>query len=106
MEKIKTLEEYKNFTTNNNDCIVKVGAEWCTPCRVLEKTLHEIGKEQVALKIAEIDAEDCDEELTTELNIRNIPVMFIKHNGSELEKVVGLRTKDQILNMFKDGEEN
>ena len=56
--------------------------------------------------MAEIDAEDCDEELMTELNVRNIPVMFIKHNGSELEKVVGLRTKDQILNMFKDGEEN
>ena len=106
MEKIKTLEEYNNFTNNNNDCIVKVGAAWCGPCRVLEKTLHEIESEQVALKMAEIDADDCDDELMTELGVRNIPVMFIKHDGAEPERIVGIRTKDQILNIFKNGKED
>jgi thioredoxin 1 len=106
MEKIKTLEEYNTFTTENNDCIVKVGAAWCGPCRVLEKTLHDIESEQAAIKIAEIDADDCDEELMTKLGVRNIPVMFIKHNVGEAERVVGIRTKDQILNIFNNGKEN
>lgn len=106
MEKIKTIEEYNSFTSKNNDCIVKVGAVWCGPCRVLEKTLRDIESEQAAIKIAEIDADDCDEELMYELAVRNIPVMFIKHNVGEAERVVGIRTKDQILNMFKDGKEN
>lgn len=106
MEKIKTLEEYNAFTSENNDCIVKVGAVWCGPCRVLEKTLHDIESEQDAIKIAEIDADDCDEELMTKLGVRNIPIMFIKHNGCEAEKVVGIRTKDQILNIFNNGKEN
>ena len=106
MEKIKTVEEYNSFTSKNNDCIVKVGAEWCGPCRVLEKTLHDIESEQAAIKIAEIDADDCDEELMTKLGVRNIPIMFIKHNACEAEKVVGIRTKDQILNIFNNGKEN
>lgn len=101
MNKIKTVDEYNEFVANNPVCLVKVGAEWCGPCRVLHNTLVDVALAKPEIRMSEIDADDCDEDLLTNLGVRNVPVMFIQNNG-DIERVVGLKTKEQILKMFED----
>ncbi len=103
MNKLKTVEEYNDFVASNPISLIKIGAEWCGPCRVLQNTLVAVALTNPNIRLREIDVDDCDEELVNTLGIRNIPVMIINNNGNT-ERVVGVRTKEQILKMFEDEE--
>lgn len=103
MNKLKTVEEYNDFVASNPINLIKIGAEWCGPCRVLQNTLVEVALTNPNIRLREIDVDDCDEELVNTLGVRNIPVMIINNNGNT-ERVVGVRTKEQILKMFEDEE--
>lgn len=103
MNKLKTIEEYNDFVASNPINLIKIGAEWCGPCRVLQNTLVKVALTNPNIRFREIDVDDCDEELVNTLGVRNIPVMIINNNGNT-ERVVGVRTKEQILKMFEDEE--
>lgn len=100
IKKINTLEEYDEFVNAPDTLnIVKVGAEWCGPCRTLEQTIRELViDEQFKVLLGEIDAEDeWAEDKIDELNIRGIPVMIAFKDGEEKERVQGGMTKTALL---------
>lgn len=73
--------------------IEKFGANWCTPCKVLDKTLEQVSG-------VEIVKHDVDEEpeLTEERKIRNVPVLiFYNENNEEVDRIVGAVPLGTIL---------
>ena len=100
IKKINSLEEYDEFVNAPDTLnVVKVGAEWCGPCRTLEQTIRELViDEQFKVLLGEIDAEDeWAEDKINELNIRGIPVMIAFKDGEEKERVQGGMTKTALL---------
>ena len=100
IKKINSLEEYEEFVNAPGTLnIVKVGAEWCGPCRTLEQTIRELViDEQFKVLLGEIDAEDeWAEDKIDELKIRGIPVMIAFRGGEEKERVQGGMTKTALL---------
>ena len=100
IRKINSLEEYDEFVNTPDTLnVVKVGAEWCGPCRTLEQTIRELViDEQFKVLLGEIDAEDeWAEDKIEELNIRGIPVMIAFKDGEEKERVQGGMTKTALL---------
>ena len=96
IKKINSLEEYDEFVNAPDTLnIVKVGAEWCGPCRTIEQTIAGLTDEEVGgVLLGEIDADDeWAEDKIAELKIRGIPVMLAFKGGEEKERVQGGMTK-------------
>jgi thioredoxin 1 len=98
MKQIKTEEELSNSIKKNDVVVAKFGAEWCGPCRVLEKNIDEIEKENSdTAEFVEIDVDDADEEFVDKYYLRGLPVTYFFKEGEKAYVVEGLMTKEQIL---------
>ena len=106
MKKIKTEEELKAVVESADLVVLKAGAPWCGPCRLLEKTIDEIESENIdSAEFVEVDVEDADEEFVENLRVRNIPVLIYYKNGEAVDRTTGLVTKNEILDKIKDYKE-
>lgn len=73
--------------------IEKYGANWCMPCKVLDKTLEQIS----GIEIVKHDVDE-EPELTEEKKIRNVPVLiFYNENNEEVDRIVGAVPLGTIL---------
>lgn len=96
IKKINSLEEYDEFVNAPDTLnIIKIGAEWCGPCRTIEQNIASLTPDEVSgVLLGEIDADDeWAEDKLVELNIRGIPVMIAFQGGEEKERVQGGMTK-------------
>ena len=91
------FEEIKN---SDNPVLLDFYADWCGPCKMLAPILHEISEENPDLIIAKINVDDST-SLAIQYGIQSIPKMLVMENGEIVNKPVGLRSKEQILDMLK-----
>ena len=104
IKKINTLEEYDEFVNAPDTLnVVKVGSEWCGPCRTLRQTIAGLTTEEVSgVLLGEIDADDeWAEDKIDELKIRGIPVMIAFKGGEEKERVQGGMTKVALMKFIE-----
>lgn len=103
MEKILTVEEFEKFTQENDGLLrgVKIGAQWCSPCKLLERVLGEIQPIDNVV-FAEVDMDEADEEIATKNNVRNIPTVLFFKNGLLIDRFTGMIGKDAILDKIKE----
>lgn len=77
--------------------IVKVYAEWCGPCKVLDKMLQE---SNIEYKSVDIDSPE-GEELSLAHKIRGVPTLLIlDDNNNLIRKKVGLFLSNEDLINF------
>lgn len=102
---IKTSEDYNSFVNVKDNVlrVVKLGAEWCGPCRSLSKTILNLDNNKIGSTIfAEINIEDEDiADIVSLLAIRSIPVLLFFKNGNLLEKKVGGISESDLYNMIE-----
>lgn len=73
--------------------IEKYGANWCAPCRLVDKALEQVPSE---IEVIKIDVEE-NEELAKEKNIRSIPVLiFYNERNEEINRFVGAASYEKI----------
>ena len=104
IKKINSLEEYDEFVNAPDTLnIIKVGAEWCGPCRTIEQTIAGLTDEEVSgVLLGEIDADDeWAEDKIDELKIRGIPVMLAFKGGEEKERVQGGMAKVALIEFIE-----
>lgn len=77
--------------------LVDFYANWCGPCRMLTPIMEDISKTTVVYKM------DVDKqlELATSLGIMSIPCVIAFKDGKEIARSIGLKEKDEILQMIK-----
>ena len=79
--------------------IEKYGSSWCSPCKVLEKTLDQITN----IDIVRYDVDE-NEDLASEKKIRNIPVLIFYDGDIEVDRLVGavsLETINQTIDKWR-----
>ncbi len=98
----------KHLTANTFNQHVKGGiaivdfwADWCMPCKLMMPVLNELANDkQYSFKIFKVNV-DQQRALAERFRIRSIPSLIIFKNGKEVKRLVGVKTKDQILNEIK-----
>lgn len=91
MEQIKSKQELHNLIENNdkdNLLIVKFSAQWCSPCRQMEKTIESIEKDINNVKFYNIDVDEL-QELAEEFGIMSIPVLLFYKGSLQVDKTLG-----------------
>lgn len=103
---ITTKEEFaEKVISNHKVVLVDFWANWCAPCRAMAPALHDIAEAHDDLiDVVKVDIEDTDDNraLAEEYGVRSIPNMPLFLNGKEVERIVGLVSESDIVNLAKD----
>lgn len=75
-------------------------ADWCNPCKILSPIVEEVAKENPNIKVVKIDV-DVNEELSYEYRTYSIPTLVVIRNGKEVNRSVGVISKEEILELIK-----
>ncbi len=97
-EKILTLTD-KNFQqqTKNKIVLVDFWASWCAPCRMMAPILNEVADELNSnARVGKVNIEQF-QNMAQQFRIRNIPTMVLFKNGKEVNRFVGIKSKDFLL---------
>lgn len=104
IKKLENIDELNQFLNSGGDkvSILKIGADFCMPCRALETTIKQLSQSDVeGILLAEIDADDeWFEDKAAEMKVRSIPVLIAYKNGKEMDRVQGNMPKDKIIEFF------
>jgi len=99
---ILTLTD-KNFQqqTKNRLVLVDFWAEWCAPCRMMAPVLNEAAEElNGTTRIGKVNIEQY-QSLAQQFKVRSIPTLILFKNGKEVDRFIGVKNKDFLLNKFK-----
>ncbi len=75
-------------------------ADWCGPCQMVSPIVDEIANEHPEYKVGKINVDD-DPQLAISFKVTSIPSLFVMENGKVVNQAIGLRSKEQILDMLK-----
>jgi thioredoxin 1 len=80
--------------------VIKFGANWCPPCKMLDPIIDEISKELEGSVI--FCKLDCDEnpETTTKYGVKSLPTVLFFKNGEVIDKHVGFVSKGNLTKMI------
>ena len=98
MSKIIDTKEFNEVVlTSKEKVLVDFYADWCGPCRMLGPILDEISKDHTVYKV-NVDNES---DLAQNYGIMSIPCMIVFQDGKEVNRLVGLHSKADILELLK-----
>jgi thioredoxin 1 len=96
--KIKKLSD-QNFDHQIKSGIMLVDfwATWCMPCKMMAPVLNNLSEELTGnASVGKLDV-DQNRAASAKYAVRSIPTMVLFKNGKEINRFVGVKTKDFLL---------
>jgi thioredoxin 1 len=97
-QNVLTLTD-QNFKQKTKGKVVLVDfwATWCAPCRMMAPVLNDVAAELNGNShVGKVDIQQY-QNLATEFKIRNIPTMVLFKDGKEINRFVGIKSKEFLL---------
>ena len=77
-------------------------ASWCGPCRMVSPIVDEVANElEGKAKVGKINVDE-EQELAQEFSIMSIPTLVVINNGKLVNQSVGVRSKQEIIEMIEN----
>lgn len=81
------------LTETSGKIMVKFGASWCCPCKIVAPVLEEMVQEGQTIYDVDVDS---DLTSTAKFGIRGIPTYIVFENGKEIKRESGVKNKAQF----------
>jgi len=97
-QKIKQLTD-QNFNQQIKKGVILVDfwASWCAPCKMMAPVLNELSDVLTDNKsVGKVNVEVA-RAVSSQYNIRSIPTMVLFKDGKEVNRFVGIKSKDFLL---------
>ena len=100
-EIVLTAENFEQEVLNSDKpVLVDFWASWCAPCMMLSPIVAEIAEERSDIKVGKINVDE-QPELASQFGVSSIPMLLVFRDREIVNAAVGLRPKEQILEMLK-----
>ena len=97
--KVTTDNFEKEVLNSDVTVLADFNADWCGPCRMLKPIVEEIASENPNIKVVSINIDD-EDELADEYNVASIPCVVVFKNGEEVQRSIGFRPKNAIVDLL------
>ena len=94
-----TKENFDAIVGGDKPVLLDFWATWCGPCRMIAPIVEEIAAEREDIVVGKVNVDE-EMELAVKFGIVSIPTLILLKNGMEVEKIVGYRPKEAILEML------
>ena len=74
-------------------------ADWCGPCQMVAPVLAEIAEEREDIVVGKINVDE-EMQLALKFGVESIPMIAVIKDGKLVNKSVGFKPKEQILELF------
>jgi thioredoxin 1 len=107
MKNIPLVDDHKNILTltdknfqhqtKNKIVLIDFWASWCAPCRMMAPVLNDVADELTGNShVGKVNIEEY-QNLAQKFKVRNIPTMILLKNGVEVNRFVGVKNKEFLL---------
>ena len=107
MKNIPVVEDHRNILTltdknfqhqtKNRLILVDFWASWCAPCRMMAPVLNDVADELNGNShVGKVNIEQY-QSLAQKFQVRNIPTLILLKNGREVDRFVGIKNKEFLL---------
>ena len=93
-------DDLENVKNSGKIILLDFYADWCGPCRMLSPVVDEFAEENPDFVVGKINV-DKEPELSEEFGVSSIPMLVVMKDGKILNKSVGAKSKQQILEMIE-----
>lgn len=82
--------------------LVDFWAPWCQPCQMLAPVIGEIADElDGTVKVCKLNCDEAGEK-AVENGVMSIPCLILFVGGEEKDRLVGLHSKDEVLEFIEN----
>ena len=93
-------DDLENVKNSGKIILLDFYADWCGPCRMLSPVVDEFAEENPDFVVGKINV-DKEPELSEKFGVSSIPMLVVMKDGKILNKSVGAKSKQQILEMIE-----
>ena len=96
------LQEFNQILNDNPLTMIKLGAEWCSPCKTMEPIIESVAEQfKDKVHVETIDVDDSP-DISTQYKVRSIPTMLFFKNGELKDKSVGAMSESELINRINN----
>lgn len=96
-----TKENFQaEITKSDKLVLVDFWAVWCGPCQMMAPILHELEAEMPDVQIGKVNVDE-QMDLARQFRVVSIPTLIIFKNGQEVQRMVGVTSKEELKDALK-----
>ena len=77
--------------------LLDMWAEWCGPCHMLAPTIDQLSSEMAGrVKVAKLNIDE-NPDTANRYGVRSIPTLLVLKGGKEVDRLVGVQPKQEIV---------
>ena len=76
--------------------LLDLWAAWCGPCRIIAPTVEQLAKEfSGKVRVGKLNVDE-NQMTAARFNVQSIPTLLILKNGKEIDRIIGVQSKEAI----------